>query len=556
MSAPLTGWLRAHGSIRLPLLELRNRNAGAAPGPDAVRDLSAALPMPEAALRGALSYYGDFRAAAGEVRVCRGTSCLLAGGGPLHEEAARGAPCRAVYCLGYCDRSPAALRADGAAVVHCRDVQRLLRSEAPPAPPAPSLRCTAPKPIVTRRIGAGGGADLAAARADGVYEALRQVLAGSPEAVIQAMEASGERGRGGAGFPAGRKWRSCAEAPGAERYAVANGDEGDPGSFIDRVLMEGDPHTVLEGLAICAFAVRAQQGIVFIRSEYPAAIARMERAVAEARDAGVLGRSVLGSDFSFDVTVFPGLGSYVCGEETALLNAIEGHRGEVRLRPPYPVQQGLWGCPTVVNNVETLVNVPWIMRHGAAAYRALGTAESSGTKAICLNHGFARPGIVEIEMGMTLRDLIEREAGGPREGETLEAVVLGGPMGSLLAPEEWDVPVCYAALSRRGIQLGHGGLVAVPRGADFRALLEHWLEFMQDESCGKCVPCRVGSRRALECARGDRGGDRRPEIERLLEVMADASLCAFGQQMPRPMRRMIERFGDRIFDRPRPGRST
>lgn len=533
----------------LPLLELRRRGAAAELAPAAVRELAAALPMPAAALRGVLSHYGDFRGGPGELRVCRGTSCLLAGSGALEAQAARRAPCRGVYCLGYCDRSPAALRADGTVLVECRDAEDLLAGPAPPPAPASDVRCAAPQAIITRRLGAAAAPALAAARAAGAYEGLRRALGRDPAVVIRAIEDSGVRGRGGAGFPAGRKWRACAEAPGAERYAVANGDEGDPGSFIDRVIMEDDPHAVLEGLALCAYAVGARRGIVFIRSEYPAAIARMERAAAEARAAGILGASVLGSGFAFDVTVVPGLGSYVCGEETALLNAIEGRRGEVRLRPPYPAQEGLWGRPTVVNNVETLVNVPWIVLEGAPAYRALGTAESAGTKAMCLNHGFARPGIVEVELGLPLRDLIEREAGGSKDGAALDAVLLGGPMGSVLAPEEWDVPVCYGAMGRRGIQLGHGGLVAVPRGTDVRRLFEHWLEFMAEESCGKCVPCRSGSRRALECARAG-GGDRRAEIERLLDIMADASLCAFGQQMPRPMRRMIELFGDRIFGRP------
>jgi NADH:ubiquinone oxidoreductase subunit F (NADH-binding) len=405
------------------------------------------------------------------------------------------------------------------------------------------MRCAAERPIVTRRVAKGDFADLEAARADGAYDALEQALAGAPDDVLRAIEDSGERGRGGAGFPTGRKWRAGAEAAGDLKYVIANGDEGDPGSFIDRVLMERDPHAVLEGLALCAWAVGAAEGIVYVRCEYPEALRRMQEAVAAAEQAGVLGQSVLGSRFCFRVTVFPGMGSYVCGEETAMLNAIEGFRGEVRLRPPYPTESGLHGRPTIVNNVETLVNVPWIVANGARAYSALGTQQSSGTKAMCLNHGFARPGIVEVEFGMTLRELIETHGGGS-DNAPLEAVILGGPMGSVLPPDRWDVPICYEAMQQRSIRLGHGGLVALPEGTDFRRLLVHWLEFMQRESCGKCVPCRIGSQRALELARSpaDRSG-----LQRLLEVMTEGSLCAFGQLMPGPMNELLEHFGDRIF---------
>jgi NADH:ubiquinone oxidoreductase subunit F (NADH-binding) len=301
---------------------------------------------------------------------------------------------------------------------------------------------------------------------------------------------------------------------------------------------------VIEGMLLCGYAVGASQGIVFIRSEYPKAIARMREAIAEARAAGIFGFQ---DTFPFEISIFPGMGSYVCGEETAMLNAIEGLRGEVQIRPPYPTQEGLYGKPTVVNNVETLVNIAAILEKGAEAYAALGTESSSGTKAMCLNHGFARPGIVEVEFGTTLRELIE-EAGGSANGKPLEAIILGGPMGSLLLPEQWDVPICYGTMAERGIQLGHGGIVALPEGTDYRTLLEHWLKFMMDESCGKCVPCRLGSQKAWNLARNQIDRPQcRSQLERLFEVMEQGSLCAFGQYMPEPMRQMIEHFGDRIF---------
>jgi NADH-quinone oxidoreductase subunit F len=339
---------------------------------------------------------------------------------------------------------------------------------------------------------------------------------------------------------------------------VANGDEGDPGAFIDRVLMEQDPHGVLEGLAIAAYAVGARRGIVFVRSEYPEAQRRMQAAIDEAARAGILGPSVPASDgrpasrrrdpaFALDVTVVSGMGSYVCGEETALLNAIEGRRGEVRIRPPYPVERGLFGRPTVVDNVETLVNVPWIVEHGAAAYARLGTKGSAGTKAICLNRGFARPGIVEIEFGAPLRDVVLDHGGGARDGRSLDAVLLGGPMGSVLAPSDWDVPICYDAMAARRIRLGHGGIVALPAGTSWRALLVHLLDFMRRESCGKCVPCAIGSQRAFEMASADGAapGDL-AALASLLGVIADASLCAFGREAPKPLREILARFGASI----------
>jgi NADH-quinone oxidoreductase subunit F len=272
-----------------------------------------------------------------------------------------------------------------------------------------------------------------------------------------------------------------------------------------------------------------------VRWEYPGALVLLRTAVADARDAGWLGRSIRGSAFDLDVEVVQGLGSYVCGEETALIHAIEGRRGEVSIRPPYPTERGLFGCPTVVNNVETLVNVPWIVEHGADAFRRFGTPESRGTKAICLNHGFARPGIVEIEFGTTLERVIA-DAGGGARGSTLEALAIGGPMGSIVTRQRWDVPVCYRAMRDAGIELGHGGILALPRGTDYGALALHWLEFMAHESCGRCAPCALGSKSALSRARVGQ----RAELEPLLDAIAATSLCAFGQLVPRPVRELLE----------------
>jgi NADH:ubiquinone oxidoreductase subunit F (NADH-binding)/NADH:ubiquinone oxidoreductase subunit E len=511
------------------------------PDPAQVKQLSHELTLPEAQIRGALSYYSDLQQSSEATRICIGTSCVLAGSKDLFVEASRRTACRGVYCLGYCDRSPAALRPNGsvAALNGHASVEPLLDLSAP-EPTRPAIRSIAKQTIVTRRIGRGDFSGLATARPDGAYETLAKVRRMRPEDVLSAIEQSGERGRGGAAFPTGTKWRRCAEVVSDSKYVVANGDEGDPGSFIDRVLMEDDPHSILEGMAICGHAVGAQEGIVYIRSEYPRAMERMKLAIEAASAAGLL------QDFT--PFIVPGMGSYVCGEETAMLNAIEGLRGEVRLRPPYPVVEGLFGKPTVVDNVETLVNVPWILEHGPAEYAALGTKASPGTKALCLNHGFANPGILEIEFGRTLRDVIERYAGGGAHGKPLEAVLIGGPMGSVALPSQWDAPICYQAMAQSNLNLGHGGLVAIPEGTDIRTLFLHWIEFMAEESCGKCVPCRLGSRRALEVAQTLGAAQSLPQLELLFDVMAQGSLCAFGQQMPGPMSEMLKYFGRRALE--------
>jgi len=515
--------------------------------PEALEQLARNLHLPVAAVRGALSSYSELHAGlAGEaaaIRVCAGTSCMLAGGADVHRELGARHPCRGVYCLGYCDRAPVVMTTSGHVVpAVTRDQFDAVISDLRPAPPvSPSIRCSAREPIVTRRLLGPTPPGLPE------WSGLGAALAMSPDAVTGLVLESNLRGRGGAAYPTGRKWRLAAQATGSPKFVVANGDEGDPGSFIDRELMERDPHGILEGMAICAHAIGASRGIVFIRAEYPLAAERMERAIALAGAHGLLGPEALGPGRPFRVEVVRGLGSYVCGEETALLSAIEGDRGEVRPRPPYPVEQGLFGKPTVVDNVETLVNVPWLMVHGAAAYRAMGTKESSGTKAICFSSGFARPGIVEIEFGMSLRHAIDSLGRGGARGAALEAVLLGGPMGSIITPEAWDTPICFSAMSARHINLGHGGLVAIRAPADWRAILRHLLDFMRDESCGKCVPCRVGSTRAHELVHAGLDATNRPAFERILDVMSEASLCAFGRETTGPVRTILERFGPEVL---------
>jgi NADH:ubiquinone oxidoreductase subunit F (NADH-binding) len=336
------------------------------------------------------------------------------------------------------------------------------------------------------------------------------------------------------------KWRAAAAAAGAEKVVIANGDEGDPGSFVDRVLLERDPHAVLEGLALSALAVGASEAVVFIRSEYPRALERTRAAVGEAERAGILGPRLCGAGPPLFVSVVEGFGSYVCGEETALLAALEGRRGEAQPRPPFPVERGLFGRPTVVNNVETLVNVPWIVERGSAAFAALGTPHSNGTKALCLNAGFAHPGIVEVPFGVNLRDVIQDWGATLCRSDELAGVLVGGPMGSFLAPEDCDVTICWEALAKRGVRLGHGGLVAVRRGTDLAALARHLLTFAANESCGRCVPCRAGSTEAHRLAEQDLVGHA-AAIRELLALMTETSLCGFGRGTPGPIEALLAR---------------
>jgi NADH:ubiquinone oxidoreductase subunit F (NADH-binding) len=505
-----------------------------------------AMTRESAQSRGVRSFYAQGDTPAGAIGVCRGLSCELNGGPELEERLSSAGPVSRVHCFGYCDRAPAASRGDGEVLAGAAALALPGSADGLGMDDRPDIRSAARRAVVTERIGRGRHDDLGVARAAGVYAALEAAVQQDPAALLNVLERSGEQGRGGAGFPTAAKWRACASTPAARRYVIANGDEGDPGAFIDRVLLEDDPHAVLEGLALCAWAVGAGEGIVFIRGEYPRAQERMRLAIVAAREAGILGPSVLGSPFAFDVRVVSGHGSYVCGEETALLNAIEGRRGEARVRPPYPAESGLHGCPTVVNNIETLLNVPWILRAGPEAYRALGVSGSPGTKAFCLGRGFARPGIVEAEFGLGLRELIETHGGGGRDGVPLAAVALGGPMGSLLTPGQWDVPLDPVTLRRQGIRLGHGGLVPIPASADLAGLLRNWTQFMALESCGKCTPCALGSRQAVQIAvrmgdfRGPAVSDAHDEFRRLLATVEATSLCGFGQGLPQPLMRLAE----------------
>ena len=372
------------------------------------------------------------------------------------------------------------------------------------------------------------------------YAALAGALAADdPESVIAAVTESGLRGRGGAGFSTGTKWSLTRRSPGAVKYVICNADEGDPGAFMDRSVLEGNPHVVIEGMAIAAFAIGATEGYVYVRAEYPFAVERLGRALEQARERGILGSHALGSDFSFDVQINEGAGAFVCGEETALMASIEGRRGMPRTRPPYPAAAGLFGAPTNINNVETLANVPWIINHGADEFAAMGTGTSRGTKIFSLTGKVVNGGLVEVPMGATLRHVIFTVGGGMLPGREFKAVQLGGPSGGCLPADMLDTPIDYEKLVATGAIVGSGGLVVVDDTTCMVDLARFFLQFTQDESCGKCVPCRLGTKRMLEtleriCAGEGREGDIEL-LEELAEYISEGTLCALGGTAPNPV---------------------
>jgi formate dehydrogenase iron-sulfur subunit len=398
------------------------------------------------------------------------------------------------------------------------------------------------------RVGIIDPLDLDAYRATGGLRGLRRALSMAVDDVVGDVLASGLRGRGGAGFPAGIKWRTVLEAPGPDKYVCCNADEGDSGTFADRMLMEGDPFTLLEGMAIAGIALGACEGLIYVRSEYPAAIATLRTAVDIARVDGWLGSDVLGTGLAFDVRITEGAGSYVCGEETAMLESLEGKRGMVRAKPPIPALHGLFGKPTLVHNVLTLSAVPQILADGPAAYQALGIDRSRGTSVFQLAGNVARGGIVELGFGVSLRELVEDFGGGTRSGRPLRAVQVGGPLGAYFPAAALDVPMDYEALASAGGLLGHGGVVVFDDTVDMAAQARFAMEFCAVESCGKCTPCRIGSTRGVEVIdRITAGVDRERNLELLedlCQTMTDGSLCAMGGLTPLPVRSALHHFGE------------
>ena len=392
----------------------------------------------------------------------------------------------------------------------------------------------------------------------GGYEGLRKALSGmTPEQVRKEVLDSGLRGRGGAGFPTGTKWNFCARAEGEDKYIVCNADEGDPGAFMDRSVLEGDPHAVLEGMIIAGYAIGATHGYIYCRAEYPLAVKRLGMAISDATGKGFLGDDILGTDYSLHIIVKEGAGAFVCGEETALIASIEGVRGMPRPRPPFPANKGIWGMPTNINNVETLANVPWIIRNGAGKYARLGTKGSKGTKVFCLTGKVRRGGLAEVAMGTTLREVIFGVGGGIKEDRPFKAVQIGGPSGGCLPAELLDTPVDYDSLPAAGAIMGSGGMVIVDDSTCMVDLAKYFLTFTQMESCGKCTPCRIGTKRMLEILTRICEGKGEPEdierLEKLAVDIKDGSLCALGGTAPNPVLTTLRYFKDEyeahIFDK-------
>jgi bidirectional [NiFe] hydrogenase diaphorase subunit len=381
------------------------------------------------------------------------------------------------------------------------------------------------------------------------YTALMQVLTEmTPAQVIEEVSKSGLRGRGGAGYPTGLKWSTVAKAVGGRKYLICNADEGDPGAFMDRSVLESDPHRVLEGMLIGAYAVGASEGFIYVRAEYPLAIKRLKIAIRQSERLGILGTNICGTRFSFRIDLRLGAGAFVCGEETALIASVEGKRGTPRPRPPYPAQEGLFGEPTLINNVETYANIPPIIRNGGAWYAKIGTEKSKGTKVFALAGRIANTGLVEVPMGITLREIVYDIGGGIPEGKKYKAVQTGGPSGGCLPEEFLDMPVDYENLSKAGSIMGSGGMIVMDESSCMVDVAKYFMDFCMSESCGKCVPCRVGTyqmNRILEAITRHEASPREiDQLQELAELLKSASLCGLGQSAPNPVISTMRYFGE------------
>ncbi len=381
------------------------------------------------------------------------------------------------------------------------------------------------------------------------YKALGKVLTEmTPQQVIDEIKASGLRGRGGAGFPTGMKWQFTADAEGDVKYVACNADEGDPGAFMDRSVLEGDPHAIIEAMSIAAYAVGAKQGYVYIRAEYPIAVERLQIAINQAKEYGLLGENIFGTDFSFNLELRLGAGAFVCGEETALLTSIEGNRGEPRPRPPFPAVKGLWGKPTLLNNVETYANIAQIILKGADWFSSIGTEGSKGTKVFALGGKINNTGLVEVPMGTTLREIIEEIGGGIPNGKKFKAAQTGGPSGGCIPAHLIDTPIDYDSLKAIGSMMGSGGLIVMDEDSCMVDIAKFFLEFTVDESCGKCTPCRIGTKRLYEIIDKITQGNGTPEdlekIKELCDYMSTSSLCALGQTASNPVKSTMHFFMD------------
>jgi len=372
------------------------------------------------------------------------------------------------------------------------------------------------------------------------YEALAKSLFElSPEKVVDVVKASGLRGRGGAGFPTGMKWDFTSKAQGDKKYVMCNADEGDPGAFMDRAILEGDPHAVLEAMAICGYAIGSNEGVIYIRAEYPKAIDSLNVAIEQAEAMGLLGDNIMGTNFSFKISLYLGAGAFVCGEETSLMNSVQGGRGEPRIKPPFPAQRGLWDAPTNINNVETYANINQIIIKGSDWFRSFGNEDSPGTKVFALAGKITNVGLIEIPMGTSLRDVVDVIGGGVADGKAFKAIQTGGPSGGCIPAQHLDTPVDFKSLSALGSIMGSGGMIVMDENDCMVDVSKFFLEFTAEESCGKCTPCRVGNMRLLEIltrlTQGLGTEDDLKELESLSRIICDTSLCGLGQSSPNPV---------------------
>ena len=409
------------------------------------------------------------------------------------------------------------------------------------------------KRIVLRNCGVINPEDINEYIARDGYLALEKALFEmTPEQIVEEVKKSGLRGRGGAGFPTGLKWEAGMKAPGDVKYVVCNADEGDPGAYMDRSTIEGDPHSILEAMTICGKAIGANKGFVYIRAEYPLAIERLKIAMAQAKENGLLGKDILGSGFDFDIEIRLGAGAFVCGEETALLRSIEGQRGMPTPKPPFPAQCGLWGKPTVINNVETWANIPVILTKGADWFNQIGTDDSKGTKVFALTGKINNSGLVEVPMGTTLREIIFEIGGGIKNGKKFKGVQTGGPSGGIITEENLDTPIDFGALTRLGSMMGSGGMIVMDEDDCVVDVAKFYMEFCVDESCGKCSPCRIGTRQMHTILEKiSRGNGELEDLQKLKDIgqaMKSASLCALGQSAPNPTLSTLNKFEQEYID--------
>lgn len=505
------------------------------------------------------------------INVCTSSGCVASGSEQVKKEIEaevkaqgqnRTCNVRGVGCLGLCGSGPILtiqpqgtlyqkVKAnDAKEVVSALDAEPIARLELRQDNPFFQRQL----PIVLSNAGKIDPEEIESAMASGGYEALLKATTEmTPADVLREISASGLRGRGGAGYPAGLKWGTVAKMDNGTKYVVCNGDEGDPGAFMDRSIMESDPHRVLEGMAIAAYAVGASEGYIYIRAEYGLGIKRLRRAIRQAEKMGFLGKNIFGSPFSFTVELRLGAGAFVCGEETALIASIEGRRGNPRPRPPYPAESGLWGHSTLINNVETLANVAPIVLKGSDWFSSIGTAKSKGTKVFALSGKINRVGLIEVPMGITLREIIDEIGGGIPDGRAFKAVQTGGPSGGCIPAEYLDTPVDYESLSELGSIMGSGGMVIMDETSSMVSVARYFMEFSMDESCGKCIPCRVGTAQMVDLLSRFVNREATPEdlelLEDLCDMVSQTSLCGLGQSAPNPVVSTLRYFRQEYLER-------